>query len=238
MPAGITEDMVSTLARDRSGLVHASTADRVTELLRTHIMEGLFPPGTRLSEEAIGQALGVSRNTLREAFRLLCHERLAVHEMNRGIFVPVLTSADVADIYKLRRLIEGGAARLAGVAPMTARLAVRASVESAENAAAAGRWFEVRTDDLRFHQAVAALTGSPRTDELMRRALAELRLIFHVMADPEEFHAPYLERNRIIADLIVLGDGQRAESELLSYLADAERQILAVYQVPALDSRS
>jgi DNA-binding GntR family transcriptional regulator len=57
-------------------------------LLRTHIMEGLFPPGTRLSEEVLGQALGVSRNTLREAFRLLCHERLAVHQMNRGIFVP------------------------------------------------------------------------------------------------------------------------------------------------------
>ena len=235
MPAGITEDMVSTLARDRSALVHASTADRVTELLRTHIMEGLFPPGSRLSEEAIGQALGVSRNTLREAFRLLCHERLAVHEMNRGIFVPVLTNADVADIYKLRRLIEGGAARLAGAAPMTARLAVRATVESAQSAASAGRWFEVRTDDLRFHQAVAALAGSPRTDELMRRALAELRLIFHVMAEPAEFHAPYLERNRIIADLIVLGDGQRAEAELLRYLGDSERQILAVYQVPPLD---
>jgi DNA-binding GntR family transcriptional regulator len=238
MPAGITEDMVSALVRDRSGLVYASTADRVTELLRTHIMEGLFPPGTRLSEEAIGQALGVSRNTLREAFRLLCHERLAVHEMNRGIFVPVLTSADVADIYKLRQLIEGGAARLAGAAPMTARLAVRATVESAQSAASAGRWFEVRTDDLRFHQAVAALAGSPRTDELMRRALAELRLIFHVMADPAEFHAPYLERNRIIADLIVLGDGQRAEAELLRYLCDSESQILAVYQVPALDGGS
>ena len=95
MAPGITEEMASALAQDRSGLVHASTADRVTELLRTHIMEGLFPPGTRLSEEVIGQALGVSRNTLREAFRLLCHERLAVHQMNRGIFVPVLTRADV-----------------------------------------------------------------------------------------------------------------------------------------------
>ena len=73
-------------------------------LLRTHIMEGLFPPGTRLSEEVLGQALGVSRNTLREAFRLLCHERLAVHQMNRGIFVPVLTRADVTDIYARRRL--------------------------------------------------------------------------------------------------------------------------------------
>jgi DNA-binding GntR family transcriptional regulator len=238
MHAGITEEMVSALAADRSGLVHASTADRVTELLRTHIMEGLFPPGIRLSEETIGQALGVSRNTLREAFRLLCHERLAVHEMNRGIFVPVLSSADVADIYKLRRLIEGGAARLAGASPMTARLAVRATVEEGESAAGDGRWYEVRTADLRFHQAVAALAGSPRTDELMRRALAELRLIFHLMADPEQFHAPYLERNRVIADAIVLGDGDRAEDELLSYLGDAEQQILAVYQVPARETAS
>jgi DNA-binding GntR family transcriptional regulator len=55
----ITEDMVSALARGRSGLVHASTADRVTELLRTRVMEGLFPPGARLSEEAIGQILAV-----------------------------------------------------------------------------------------------------------------------------------------------------------------------------------
>jgi DNA-binding GntR family transcriptional regulator len=158
--------------------------------------------------------------------------------MNRGIFVPVLTSADVADIYKLRRLIEGGAARLAGAAPMTARLAVRATVELGETAAATGRWFEVRTADLRFHQAIAALADSPRTDDLMRRALAELRLIFHVMADPEQFHGPYLKRNRVIADEIVRGDGQRAEAELLSYLTDAERQILAVYQVPAPDSAS
>jgi DNA-binding GntR family transcriptional regulator len=233
MAPGITEEMASALAQDRSGLVHASTADRVTELLRTHIMEGLFPPGTRLSEEVIGQALGVSRNTLREAFRLLCHERLAVHQMNRGIFVPVLTRADVTDIYVLRRLVEGGAARLAGAASMTARLAVRTAVDAAESAAAAGRWFEVRTADLHFHQAVAALANSPRVDELMRRALAELRLIFHAMADPEQFHAPYLQRNRIIAEAIMLGQGEAAEQELMAYLADAEHQILDAYLVSA-----
>jgi DNA-binding GntR family transcriptional regulator len=233
MAPGVTQEMASALARDRSGLVHASTADRVTELLRTHIMEGLFPPGTRLSEEVIGQALGVSRNTLREAYRLLCHERLAVHQMNRGIFVPVLSREDVTDIYALRRLIEGSAVRLAGTSTMAARLAIRGAVDAAETAAAAGRWFEVRTADLHFHQAIAALARSPRVDELMRRALAELRLIFHAMADPEQFHAPYLRRNRVIAESVMLGHGDLAERELLAYLTDAERQILDAYNVPA-----
>lgn len=232
----ITRQMADTLARDRPGLAPSSTADRVAELLRTHIMQGLFQPGTRLSEEAIGQALEVSRNTLREAFRLLCHERLAVHHMNRGIFVPVLSSEDVIDLYSLRRLVEGGAARRAGSASTDARLAVMAIVEQAEKAAAAGHWSEVRTADLRFHQAVAALVGSPRVDELMRRALAEMRLIFHVITEPEEFHAPYVSRNRVIAQSIVLGDGATAEAELLRYLDDAERQILDVYErsAPAL----
>jgi DNA-binding GntR family transcriptional regulator len=229
--AGITEEMAAQLARDRPGLAHASTAVRVADLLRTHIMEGLFPPGTRLSEELIGQSLGVSRNTLREAFRLLSHERLAVHQMNRGIFVPVLTSRDVIDLYTLRRLVESGAARLAAQARSSLRLAVVVAVEDAEEAVATGRWDEVRTADLRFHLAVAALAGSPRVDELMRRALAELRLVFHAMTDPEKFHEPFVARNRVIAELIVDGEGESAAEELLAYLRDAESQILDVYGV-------
>src|SRR5690349_19724009 len=226
--------MAAALSRERPALTHTSTARRVTDILRTHITQGLLPPGTRLSEEAIGRALGVSRNTLREAFALLCHERLAVHHLNRGMFVPTLTREDVSEIYTLRRLVEGGAARLAGTANPAAREAVSDAVDSAEAYAAAGQWLDVRTADLRFHQAIAGLAGSSRVDELMRRSLAELRLIFHAMESPEEFHRPYLERNRSIAESVMRGDGKSAERELLRYLADAEAQILASYNVPAL----
>ena len=232
--AGISEEMTAALSRERPALTHTSTAGRVTDILRTHITQGLLPPGTRLSEEAIGRALGVSRNTLREAFALLCHERLAVHHMNRGIFVPTLTRADVSDIYTLRRLVEGGAARLADTADPAARQAVCDAVDSAEAYAAAGQWLDVRTEDLRFHQAIAGLVGSSRVDELMRRALAELRLIFYAMDSPEQFHRPYLERNRSIAESIMHGDGETAERDLLRYLVDAEAQIIAAYNVPEL----
>jgi DNA-binding GntR family transcriptional regulator len=236
VPLDITKDIAAELARDRRGLAQASTADRVAGLLRSHIAEGLFPPGTRLSEEAIGQALGVSRNTLREAFRLLSHEGLAVHQLNRGTFVPVLTREDVIDLYAVRRIVEGGAARMAQTARASLRLAVSAAVEDGERAATEGRWLEVRTADLRFHEAIAALAESPRVDELMRRALAELRLAFHAMADAEEFHAPFVRRNRVLAELIAAGDGETAERELIDYLAEAEAQILGVYATRAADA--
>jgi DNA-binding GntR family transcriptional regulator len=81
---------------------------------------------------------------------------------------------------------------------------------------------------MRFHQAVAALLGSARVDELMRRTLAELRLAFHVMT-PKEFHPPYLARNRQIASLILDGHEAAAQREMLTYLTDAETQLLTNY---------
>lgn len=99
-------EQLSGLADDRALLGRTSTAERVSDILRSRIAEGYFPPGTRLSEDSIGGALGVSRNTLREAFRLLTHERLLVHELNRGVFVRVLAVEDVEDIYRTRALVE------------------------------------------------------------------------------------------------------------------------------------
>ncbi|NUK82651.1 GntR family transcriptional regulator, partial [Streptomyces lunaelactis] len=97
---------VASLEGDRALLGRSSTAERVADILRDRITEGYFPPGARLSEESIGGALGVSRNTLREAFRLLTHERLLVHELNRGVFVRMVTVEDLEDIYRVRMLVE------------------------------------------------------------------------------------------------------------------------------------
>lgn len=104
-------EQLTGLVDDRALLGRTSTAERVSDILRSRIAEGYFPPGTRLSEDSIGGALRVSRNTLREAFRLLTHERLLVHELNRGVFVRVLTVEDVEDIYRTRGLVERAVVR-------------------------------------------------------------------------------------------------------------------------------
>ena len=115
------------LAEDRALLGRTSTAERVADILRTRIAEGFFPPGERLAEDAIGKALGVSRNTLREAFRLLTHERLLVHELNRGVFVRVLAVEDVADIYRTRRLVECAVVQGLGEPPYRSKGSTRPS---------------------------------------------------------------------------------------------------------------
>lgn len=230
MGEDVMVDWSAELGSEREMVARTATADRVADVLRTRIIEGLLAPGTRLSEEAIARVLGVSRNTLREAFRLLCHERLAVHELNRGVFVRVLSVDDVVDLYRLRRLIESAAVRAVGQRPQPALDAVRAAVSDGERAAARKLWREVGTVDLRFHQALAGLLDSPRIDELMRGLLAELRLVFHVMPRPHHFHEAYLARNREICELLEAGNVGAAEHALTAYLDDAERELLNAYR--------
>ncbi|QUQ69811.1 GntR family transcriptional regulator [Kutzneria sp. CA-103260] len=219
---------VELLAADRIQLDRVSTAERVSDVLRTRIIVGDLPPGTRLSEEAIGSALGVSRNTLREAFRLLTHERLLVHELNRGVFVRTLTKDDVTDLYRLRKVVECGALRYAEVTDEDLRR-VQAVVDEAKAAAARSDWVAVGTQNLRFHQALCELAGSPRVVDMMRGILAELRLVFHVMGDPRRFHEPYIQRNQEILAALAEQGRERAEQMLAEYLDDAEQQLTQAY---------
>ncbi|OLT19498.1 GntR family transcriptional regulator [Pseudonocardia sp. CNS-139] len=220
--------VIEGLAADRALLVRTSTADRVADILRTHIIEGRFPPGTRLPEDEIGKQLGVSRNTLREAFRLLSHERLLAHELNRGMFVRESTAEDVVDLYRVRRIVECGAVGVITAPPPDLTRAA-AAVTDGERALAEESWRALGTANLRFHQELVALAGSTRADELMSRVLAELRLVFHVMVDPRTFHEPYLVRNRAVLERVRAGDGAGAATELAAYLLDAEQQLVAAF---------
>lgn len=216
------------LVADRALLGRTSTAERVAGILRTRVSAGYFPPGTRLAEEDITEALGISRNTLREAFRLLTHERLLVHELNRGVFVRTLTKDDVTDLYRLRKVVECGALRYSEINDDDLQR-VHKVVDEAVAAAEKADWVAVGTHNLRFHQALCELAGSPRVIDMMRGILAELRLVFHVMGDPQRFHEPYIVRNREILNALATQGREQAERMLAEYLDDAERQITQAY---------
>ncbi|MDT7600046.1 MAG: hypothetical protein QOK26_2123 [Pseudonocardiales bacterium] len=216
------------LVADRALLGRTSTAERVAGILRTRVSAGYFPPGTRLAEEDITEALGISRNTLREAFRLLTHERLLEHKLNRGVFVRVLDMADVLDLYRVRKHVECSVARTVTEPP--ANLAdIADAVRQGELSLGEQDWRGLGTANIRFHQEIVAVAESPRLDELMRGVLAELRLVFHVMANPRWFHEPYLSRNRDILAALGRGNGVEAEQLLAKYLDDAERQLVEAY---------
>lgn len=93
-----------------------STTDRVVDALRTRMLEGALAPGVALREVSVAAELEVSRNTLREALRLLTSEGLVVQSPNRGASVKNFTVSEVRDIYRTRRVLEVQAATESAVA--------------------------------------------------------------------------------------------------------------------------
>lgn len=96
--------------QNRSGHLLGTT---VYEAMREALRNGEYRPGDRLREEEIAQRLNVSRTPVREALGRLQARRLVENAGGRGLVVRQLELRDVMDLYAMREIIEGAAARLA-----------------------------------------------------------------------------------------------------------------------------
>lgn len=90
-----------------------SLRSRIYDKLRNDILNGVYEPGDSLIEMKLAEELGVSRTPVREAIRQLELEGLVKSIPNKGVVVEGVTEQDINDIYEIRKLIEGLAARWA-----------------------------------------------------------------------------------------------------------------------------
>jgi DNA-binding GntR family transcriptional regulator len=77
------------------------------------IRAGALKPGARLTETELAERLAISRTPVREALRRLEADGLVTHEPRVGAMVRALDHAEVMELYEMRSVIEGAAARLA-----------------------------------------------------------------------------------------------------------------------------
>jgi len=90
----------------------APLRQQVLDNLRQAIIEGRLAPGARLTERELTEMTGVSRTVIREALRQLESEGLVAIIPNKGPVVRELTPAEARDLYSIRAVLEGFAARL------------------------------------------------------------------------------------------------------------------------------
>lgn len=86
---------------------------KILKYVKAQIINGSYKPGESLVESKLAEELGVSRTPIREAVRLLEQEGLIETIPNKGAVVVGVSSKDVEDIYAIRQLVEGLAARWA-----------------------------------------------------------------------------------------------------------------------------
>jgi DNA-binding GntR family transcriptional regulator len=200
----------------------------VAERIREKVISGNLTPGSHLSELTLSEELQVSRNTLREVFRILTKESLLRYEANRGVFVSTPDMSTIIDIYRVRRSIECPALAQAPPGhPSVKRM--RAAVQDALACREAKDWLGVGSADIRFHAAIVKLADSPRLSGFYAQISLELRLVFGLLRDPEFLHGPFIDQNVDILAELEAGRAASAATMLEAYLLRAERFILGAY---------
>jgi len=156
-----------------------NVTDSLTAALGCEIIAGLYPPGSRLPNEgSLLVRFGVSRPTLREAFRALEAKGLIVSRQKVGTLVrpkadwhmldadflawhmrAAPTEVFVSDVLQLRRIFEPPAAALAAEAGDTASLA-RIEAAYADMEAHKSGDAELIAADVRFHKEILQASGN------------------------------------------------------------------------------
>lgn len=164
-----------------------STVAALVALLRTRILDGDLPAGTRLPEQELTAAYGVARHSVRAALRELAAAGLVRIEPNRGASVARLDDADVEGLYTLRGMLEVGAAEIAlerggGRLPASVHAAAQAfaALCCARDAPA---WSRVVVAHNAVHTAIVDAAGVPRVQRAHAELSAELQL-FLVQSRP------------------------------------------------------
>jgi DNA-binding GntR family transcriptional regulator len=104
----MSEARATTIPFARSNL-----REQIKDVLLQRIVEGSYPPGSRIVETRVAQELGVSQGPVREALRDLEQLGCVVHEPYRGCSVRAFSVDELLDAFPVRAALEALAARLA-----------------------------------------------------------------------------------------------------------------------------
>src|ERR1700744_1274595 len=115
MADSLAIDDRSMTAINADDLRTRSRAAFVYDTLRDAIWEGRIGRGERIREEEVARNLGVSRTPVREALQRLQQRGLLVLGPGRGLMVAQLGHGEGVELYAMREILEGSAARFAAL---------------------------------------------------------------------------------------------------------------------------
>ena len=197
--------------------------------LQAAIREGELAPGTRMREEDLAATLRMSRTPVREALRRLQAEGLLEQDAQRGMSVARLDHQGMTELYLMRDVLEGTAARLAARHASEAEVAVLRDLVEVEGKHArdpkAPREHArvLARHNQRFHEALYLAAHNRyllKTLNALRDAMALLGETTYAAAGRPK---SALAEHRAIVEAIAAGDAPAAEAAARAHIQAAQR---------------
>jgi DNA-binding GntR family transcriptional regulator len=194
-------------------------SDKVYDIVRSSILDGSRPPGSRIVESELARSLGVSQAPVRDAIKQLGHEGLVTSLPRRGSYVTELSEDEFHVGQRLRAVIEQVGAELVTRAEAVDTRELRSIAEEMILAAEREDRARFRALDLAFHKSAVDLAGSPTLTRAWMNIEPNL-LSQHVVANPE-FTGDWNEIARRHVVLVDLLDGDDPEASAAAFFRHA-----------------
>lgn len=153
-------------------LKHRTLSAMITDQLRQAILDGTYPAGSQLRQDALGEAYGVSRIPVREALFQLEAEGLVRIVPQKGAIVSELSLDEIKDVFDLRVVLEPRMLRqsapLFGADDFAALDAIQKRFEAAIAAGNTSEWGQINAE---FHMAMYVNAQQPRTQSIVMALL-------------------------------------------------------------------
>ena len=199
---------------------------RIAEGIRSRIIGGAYPPGTRIRQEDVAAEYGASRVPVREAIRQLEYEGLVTVVANSGAWVSRLTLAECEEVYQMRERLEPLLLRYS--APQLDAEALDGLADLAQRISEAGDDTEAFLQlDREFHLASYAAARTSQLDPLIRKlwnTTAPYRRAYVSSWDRDSRRIAYEEHHLMVAALKD-GDLEEAERVLGGHIRRTRRQL-------------
>ena len=224
--------MVSLLADGQvpPPVERASLKTQAVDLLRQYIAEGRLPPGTKLVEREVAEALGISRAPARDALLELEKEGLVVTR-STGRHVIELSERDIRELYAVRVALETLAVELAAQHTSPAhQQANRAKLDQMRDAVARHDPAAFTRADIETHTLIWQQADN---HHLLRNLQSILGPIFMFVATTLELHdwGETLAAHTDLITAINAGDVPAARASLGRHLDESLRQALHAFHV-------
>jgi DNA-binding GntR family transcriptional regulator len=204
---------------------HPTLVEQVVNAIVSEIVDGELPANARLIQDELAKAYGVSRQPVQQALLLLRDRGLVREAPGRGLIVSPLDVGFVRNLYDIRAMLDGLAARMAAESsPERARTEGPAYLEAGRAAVRSGSLHEQIEADMRFHAFINELSGNPLIGETTAPHWPYLRRVMgEVLRDDAQMPETILQEHVAILDAIIAGDGARAETLSREHISKAAK---------------
>lgn len=207
-----------------------SLMDRTYQQMLEAIADGTLMPGQRIRQSELADSLGVSRQPVSHALQLLKRQGLVEEFGRQGLRVVPLDPLRVSQLYEVRAVIDGLAARLAA-RQVAVRAVKSADITALKQQIAAGAAFDAATPipvlvraDTEFHRALYRLSGNPAIEEMTAPLWPHLmRSMAMVLREPDYATRVWQREHATILGCILAGDPAGAEAAACDHAATAAR---------------